>query len=155
MPEKPLRRADTRWTLAEMAYRDGDSVSRIAARLSVTEDTVRDHIARDHWQRAGEAAARVVARLARTFDPQMREAEAALAAGDPTAAERRAKALSALARAAGAFTLVDRAPGAPSPARAVEPPEETDDDDRAYVLDHAERLARQERAHERDRGADA
>ena len=153
MAEKPPRKPDARWTLAEQAYRDGDSLEAIAARLDVSRKTVQNHMAREHWQRAGEAAARVVARLSKRFDPQMQAAEAALADGDPAGAERRAKALAALARAAGMFAALDRPPGAAGE-RKPEPAEDPYDDDRAYVLDHAQRLLRQRLDRERAEGLD-
>lgn len=155
MPEKPIRKPDERWTFAEQAYRDGDSVEAIAARLKVTPDTVNLHRKKESWERAGAAAARVVARLSKRFDPQMQAAEAALADGDPAGAERRAKALAALARAAAALSAIDRSPEAASDRRPPEAPEDPYDDDRAYVLDHAERLARQDAARRGNEGLDA
>jgi hypothetical protein len=154
MPKKPIRKPDERWTFAQQAYRDGDSVETIAARLAVSRETVLLHRSRENWERAGAAAARVVARLAKRFDPQMQAAEAALAEGDTAGAERRAKALAALARAASALAAIDRAPDAAAERR-PEAPEDPYDDDRAYVVDHAQRLLRQRLAREHAEGRDA
>jgi transposase len=104
-PETKSRSID--WTEGEALYRAGCSDADIAARLGCARETVMRMRSERGWMRAGAAARRVVADLTRRFGEEMARAEDCLAQGQPAEAERRAKALGALAAAAQRVVALD------------------------------------------------
>ncbi len=107
MAERTETKSGVDWTEAEALYRAGLSEADIAARLGCARETVMRRRKQRGWIRAGAAARRVVADLARRFGAEIERAEDCLAHGEPIEAERRAKALGALAAAAQRVIALD------------------------------------------------